>query len=113
MSIAEAYFAREEAWFRGIYAGDTAVGFLMLSDQPDKPRYYLWRFMIDAAHQGRGYGMAAMKLLIDHVRTRPNGTEMFLSYVPAEGGPEHFYAKLGFADTGRVKGGEREMRLEL
>ena len=113
VSIAEAYFAREEAWFRGIYAGDAPVGFLMLADQPDKPRYYLWRFMIDAEHQGNGYGKRAMELLIEHVRTRPNATELFLSYVPHPKGPEHFYAKLGFSDTGRVHDGEREMRLGL
>ena len=83
------------------------------NDQPEKPRYYLWRFMIDTEHQGRGYGKAAMKLLIEHVRTRPKATELFLSYVPHPQGPEHFYAKLGFADTGRVHDGEREMRLDL
>ncbi len=35
VSIAQAYFEREIAWFRGIYADETPVGFLMLEDKPD------------------------------------------------------------------------------
>ena len=46
-SIALAHFA-EKAWFRGIYAGDQPVGFVMLSIDREKPEFYLWRFMIDA-----------------------------------------------------------------
>ncbi len=30
ISIAQAYFDRDVAWFRAIYAGETAVGFVML-----------------------------------------------------------------------------------
>ena len=50
VSIAQAYFYRDQAWFRALYAGDTPVGFLMLDDEPAKPRYTLWRFMIDTRH---------------------------------------------------------------
>ena len=49
VSIAEAHFSAE-AWFRAIYADETPVGFLMLSDQPDKGEYFLWRFMVDVQH---------------------------------------------------------------
>ena len=34
-SVAEAHFNQQTASFRGIYAGDTPVGFLMLSQQLD------------------------------------------------------------------------------
>ena len=49
VSIAEAHFSAE-AWFRAIYADETPVGFLMLSDQPDKGEYFLWHFMVDVQH---------------------------------------------------------------
>lgn len=111
-SIAEAYF-EEKAWFRAIYADETPVGFLMLYDEPDSATYYLWRYMIDARYQGLGFGRRALELLIDHVRARPNATELTLSYVPAEGGPRPFYAALGFVDTGEVHDGENVMRLVL
>lgn len=112
VSVAEAYFTKE-AWFRAIYAGDTPVGFVMLYDDPDKGEYYLWRYMIDARYQGRGYGKKALEALITHVRTRPNATELFLSYVPGEDSPAEFYRKLGFVETGKEEDGELEMRLAL
>lgn len=112
VSIAQ-YWYTTEAWMRAIYAGDDAVGFVMLSERRAVPRYYLWRFMIDHAHQGRGYGWAAMHQVIEYVRTLPNATELYLSYVPAPGGPRDFYAGLGFEDTGVEHGDEREMVLRL
>jgi len=45
------------------------------------------------------------------VRGRPGATEMLLSYVPAEGSPEPFYAGLGFVNTGEIEDGENVMRL--
>jgi diamine N-acetyltransferase len=112
VSIAQAYFSKE-AWFRAIYAGDTPVGFVMLYDDPDKPEYFLWRFMIDERYQGRGYARKALELLIAHVRTRPNAKELLLSYAPGEGSPRDFYRKLGFEETGEEQEGERVMRLVL
>ncbi len=85
----------------------------MLYDDPDAPEYYLWRFMIDARYQHFGFGRRALEQLIAHVRARPNATELKLSYVPAEGGPEPFYAGLGFVNTGEVDDGENVMKLTL
>lgn len=112
ISIAQAHYA-DEAWFRAIYAGEIPVGFIMLSDNPEKPRYYLWRLMMDKRHQGRGFGFQAVKQLIDYVKTRPNATELLVSYVPGEGSPKPFYEKLGFVETGEIHHGEHEMRLVL
>jgi diamine N-acetyltransferase len=100
VSIAQAYFDRDSAWFRAIYAGETAVGFLMLADRPAESSYYLWRLMVDQRYQGMGFGARALALLIEHVRLRPGATRLMTSCVPAEGGPGPFYEKLGFTYTG-------------
>ena len=113
ISIAEAHFSPDAAWFRAVYAGETPVGFLMLRDEPSRARYYLWRFMIDARYQGTGVGRRALELLFDHVRTRPGAKELLTSVVPGEGGPGPFYEKLGFVYTGEVDDGELVMRREL
>lgn len=113
VSLAQAHYYPEKAWFRAIYADETAVGFLMLSDEPRKPEYFLWRLMIATEYQGLGYGKQAMQLLINHVKTRPQATELFTSYVPEEGGPEAFYHKLGFVDTGKMEDEEKVARLAL
>ena len=51
-------------WYRAVYAGETPVGFVMLSDNipPGHPEYlgpyFLWRLLIDTRWQRRGYGRA-------------------------------------------------------
>jgi len=112
MSLAQANF-HEEAWYRGIYTGDEAVGFAMLDIDTKKPEYLLWRFMIDERFQKKGYGYQAMVLLIEHVKNLPQAKEFLLSYVPGEGSPQEFYQKLGFVDTGELEQGECVMSLKF
>jgi diamine N-acetyltransferase len=113
VSVAEAYFHRDVAWFRALYAGEAPVGFLMLEDRPEEASYHLWRFMVDARYQGMGLGARGLHLLIEHVRARPGATRLTLSCVPAEGGPGPFYEKQGFAYTGEEEDGELVMSLPL
>ncbi len=114
ISLAQALF-EPKAWYRAIYAGERPVGFAMLSIDSDteKPTYYLWRLMIDADHQRRGYGRAAIAAIVRHIRSLPGATELLVSWVPAEGGPEAFYLGLGFVPTGTIEHGEVEARLIL
>jgi diamine N-acetyltransferase len=112
VSIAQAYFS-PNAWFRAIAADGVPVGFVMLYEEPDKPEYTLWRFMIDAREQGKGFGRAAIGLVLDHVRTLPGATELRTSWFDAPGGPAPFYVGLGFVPTGEVDEGEVGGRIEL
>ncbi len=112
ISFAEALFD-PKAWYRAIYADGNPVGFAMLSIDRDVPEYYLWRFMIDARHQGRGYGRVAIGLIVAFVRTLPEAHELLVSWVPADGGPEPFYRSLGFVPTGAVEDNEVVARLIL
>jgi diamine N-acetyltransferase len=111
-SIAEAHF-EPKAWFRAVYAGDEPVGFAMLYADTEKPEYVLWRLMIAAEAQGKGYGRQALDLVVEHVRGLPGATELLSSYVPSERGPGDFYRRYGFAETGEVDEGENVIRLEL
>ncbi len=113
ISIAQAHFYPEKAWFRAIYADETPVGFVMLSDDTLKPEYFLWRLMIDAKYQGLGFGRRAVDRVIDYVRTRPGATHLLVSCVPGEGSPCPFYEKLGFVATGEIDDGEHVYRLNL
>ena len=113
MSIAQAYFDREIAWFRAIYADETPVGFLMLSDDAKAQKYFLWRLMVDARYQKLGFAERALELLFAYVRTRPGAKEIKVSYVPGDAGPQGFYEKLGFVSTGEMLGKEVEMCKDL
>lgn len=117
VSIAQAHF-EPAAWFRAIYAGDEPVGFIMLYDPslspaPEDPDFFLWRLMIDKAHQGRGYGAAAVALLVEHVRTRPGATELFVSHVKGEDDLARFYQARGFVYRGDEHDGELIMFRKL
>ena len=110
-SIAQAYF-EPKAWFRAVAAGDDLVGFVMVYRDPEAKTFYVWRFMIDARHQGKGYGRRAMELVLEEAR-RDGASEVTLSVVPGDHSALGFYSKLGFADTGKVHGSEVEMALTL
>ena len=118
VSLAQALFS-EEAWYRAIYYGDALVGFVMLADEslrtppPAAPAVGLWRFMIDAQHQGQGIGRAALLRVIEHVRAKGVFEKLTLSFVPGAGSPEAFYLSLGFRHTGRIDDGEVVLELRL
>ncbi len=111
-SIALAHFA-EKAWYRGIYAGDEPVGFMMLSIDREKPEFYLWRFMIAEPHQGKGYGKSAMGLLMEFLREEHEAKELTLHVMDLPHGARAFYEALGFTWTGEVEEGELVMSRPL
>jgi diamine N-acetyltransferase len=110
-----------EAWPRGIAMDGALVGFLMLYDPsltpaPEEPEFSLWRLMIDQGQQGKGYGAAAVRALVEHVRGRPGADTLYLTYVQDSvnvAAAERFYRSLGFEPTGEIDDGEVVMSLKL
>ena len=100
----------------GLYDDDTAVGFVMVSDDVDGPGYiaqYLWKLLVDVDHQRRGYGTAALNLVADYFRDRPVDV-MWWCAGRGEGSPIPFYERYGFVQTGElVFDGEVLLRLDL
>lgn len=114
-SLAQALVEKDVAWPRAIVADGEVVGFLMLEIDPDDEDgrcFYLWRLMVGAEQQGRGYGYRAVIAACDEVRAR-GGAELYTSWVEGEGGPGPFYEKLGFVPTGEIDDGETVGRLIL
>jgi len=107
-------------WYRAVYAGETPVGFVMISDDipPERTEYrgpyFLWRLLIDARGQGRGYGRSALDLVVAYVRTRPDADRLWTSVVPGDdSSPLGFYLGYGFVLTGDVDDGEPVLELSL
>ena len=113
VSIAEAHFSPELAWFRAIYLGETPVGFVMLDEQPAEAKYFLWRFMVDGRFQGRGVGRRALELVLERVKANPGAKMIETSVVPGPGSPGPFYERMGFVYTGAEEEGERVMRRDV
>jgi diamine N-acetyltransferase len=111
-SLAEAYV--EPTWTPlAIYAGDDLVGFAMFGRDDETGNWWLMRYMIDAQHQGRGYGTAALPVLVDVMVKRTGCGEIFLNYSPGNDVARRLYARMGFVPTGEVDGGEIVARLGL
>ncbi len=106
-------------WYRAIYADDVPVGFVMISDgiTVDNPDfvgpYFLWRLLVDHRFQGLGYGTAALDLIVEHVRSRPDGRVLLVSHVVGPHSPRTFYEQYGFRLTGAVHQGEPILELAL
>ena len=108
VSLAQAY-VHDEAWCRAVYAGEDLVGFVMLHDAPTGPGYMLWRLMIDARFQRKGFGRQTVHRVIDHVRTRPGATVLSVGAHQGDGSPGPFYESLGFVATGEVIDGDENV----
>jgi diamine N-acetyltransferase len=103
------------------------VGFVMISDgipaatmaeHPDLVGpYYLWRLLVDAAHQGRGYGAATIDAVVAYLRTRPGANILWTSCGKGDDGPLGFYLNYGFVQAGDVAWDDDEpehlLRLDL
>jgi diamine N-acetyltransferase len=88
-----------------IYADETPVGFVMISDEVDGSDYiphYLWKLLIDERHQRRGYGTATLDLIVAYFRDRPGVDVMWTSAGQGAGSPIPFYERYGFERTGEL-----------
>jgi len=98
-----------------IHDGGQPVGLLLLWDSRrdrDDPadELYVWRLLIDARHQRRGFGTLAMRWVIDEAR-RLGVASVGLSHQMQPGHAGPFYERLGFRYTGVIDDGEHEMKL--
>jgi len=106
-------------WFRAVYDDATPVGFVMLSDNIPASHteymgpYFLWRLLIDAQFQGRGYGRAAVDLCAEYVRTRPGAEVLLTSCGLGKGSPLPFYLHYGFTTEGELHDNELVLSLPL
>ncbi len=106
-------------WYRAAYLDDKPVGFVMISDGITVVNsdylgpYFLWRLLIDQRYQGRGCGSAALGLVVEHVRARPNARVLITSVGQGPASPIDFYLRRGFGTTGEVHQGELVLELDL
>lgn len=106
-----------------VHDGEQLVGFVMISDGIPAEvlaadddivgPYFLWRLLIDAAYQGRGYGAATIDAVVAYLRGRPGAEVLLTSCEHGEGSPQPFYLRYGFTLTGERKWDEDLLALDL
>lgn len=124
LSLAQAY---AERWWAplAVYADETMVGFVLYGRWPvgglseiwgNKPKPgvdYILRMMIDERYQGRGYGKAALKALIERIKAQGDCRAIELDYDRDNVAAARLYIGLGFQPVEEDEDGEIMARLEV
>lgn len=93
------------ALYWAVYADETLVGFVMISDEVGSPDYiphYLWKLFIDERYQRQGFGTATLDLIVEYFRGRPGVEILSTSAGQGDGSPITFYERYGFERTGEI-----------
>jgi diamine N-acetyltransferase len=107
-SIAQASF-NPHLQTRAVYADETLVGFMLYATPGETGvpgGYSIWRFMVDAQHQGGGIGRQALERLIAEILAHGGVRQIGISYVPDNTAAQRFYASFGFVEQGIDDSGE-------
>ena len=97
-SLAEAQFYPDTHPLAIYNGADELVGFVMYGRDLESGRWKVFRLMVDAAHQRKGYGAAAMRCVLRDLSSRPGGHEILVCYQDANEVARTLYTRLGFVE---------------
>lgn len=98
---------------RAVMAGDRVVGFLMYEAPRDDDEARIYRFMIDRSSQGKGYGKAALREVLDEIRGLGHVRHVSICYEPENEAARQLYRTAGFVEEGLDEDGEMIAELVL
>ena len=82
---------------------NTVIGVALVREFTDEPLGYdLQQFMIDGRYQGKGYGSAALALILDALRAEGHYDHVEVCVKKEDAEAIHLYEKHGFVDSGYV-----------
>ena len=102
--LARGYVYRScNARVRVIENDGTIVGLALVREFTDEPLGYdLQQFMIDENYQGKGYGSAALALILEELRTEGRFDHVEVCVKKDDAAAIRLYEKHGFTDSGYV-----------
>ena len=109
--LARAYAYREQrSRAFVIYDIETPVGMGMYHDCPELDAYDLSQLFIDERYQGKGYGKASTKLVLDAMQQDGKYNKVVLCYIEGNDVAKKLYENFGFVEVDRD---EDEIIMEL
>ena len=100
--LARAYAYREQrSRAFVIYDDEVPVGMGLYYDLPDLDCYDLSQIFIDERYQGRGYGRAATKLILDAMKQDGKYNNVDLCYIEGNDAAKKLYESFGFVEIDR------------
>ncbi len=82
-----------------IYNEETMVGFIAYSCKEGTGGYQIERFIIDHAHQGKGYGESTLRQVIEQISSLAGCDRIVVNYMSFNEGAALLYEKVGFIET--------------
>ncbi len=79
-----------------VYDDETAVGMGMYLDDPEKSAYDFCQLFIDKRYQGKGYGKAAVGLVLDAMREEGKYQKVSMCYVEGNDASRNLFEKFSF-----------------
>lgn len=102
--LARAYAYREQrSRAFVIYDDETPVGMGLYHDCPELDAFDLSQIFIDGRYQGRGYGKAATKLVLDEMKQDGKYRKVVLCYIEGNEAARKLYESFGFVEIDRDK----------
>lgn len=101
-SLADAWYYRDEGitYPKAIYAKEDLVGFIMYDLDPEEQHVFVWRFLIDQAFQGKGYGRQTIEAVVEMAKQQTQMTKVVADYVDGNEPMKKILLDLGFEETG-------------
>ncbi|WP_298077120.1 GNAT family N-acetyltransferase [uncultured Abiotrophia sp.] len=101
-SLADAWYYRDEGitYPKAIYAKEDLVGFIMYDLDTEEQQVFIWRFLIDQAFQGRGYGRQTIEAVLEMAKQQTQMTKVVADYVDGNEPMKKILLGLGFEETG-------------
>jgi diamine N-acetyltransferase len=94
-----------------IYNDKIPVGFAMYCIDRDDGEYWIYRLMIDEKYQSKGFGKAAMQLLLNEIQRDKRHNKIFLGVHTESINAVKLYENLGFRFNNQVFSKEHIMLL--
>lgn len=84
-----------------IYDDEIPIGMGLYYDLPELECYDLSQLFIDERYQGRGYGKAATKLILEAMKRDGKYNKVAVCYIDGNDAAKNLYESFGFIETDR------------
>lgn len=112
--LARAYvYRKHSSEAKAIYEEEELVGLLLYRDCEELNAYVLDQMMIDLKFQNRGYGKAALSMVIDELIEDGKYDRIVLCYCEGNSAAKILYESSGFQHTGEKDGNEIIMEMKI
>ena len=102
--------ARSEAFF--IYDNEIPIGMGLYHDEESLNAYVFSELIIDKTFQGKGFGKAATKIILERMKNDGKYNKVVLCYIEGNNAAKTLYENFGFTEIDRDED-EIIMELEL